>query len=154
VKTLANAADIAEVLERLTHVRRDSPRRWGRMSAHQMICHLRDAFLIATDPSQVRQVSGPLNRTVVKWVALYAPLRWPAGVPTRPEIDQVKGGGVGPSDFAADVASLRAAVVSITASPADFFRGRRHPIFGELTQSAWLRWGYLHIDHHLRQFGV
>jgi hypothetical protein len=30
----------------------------------------------------------------------------------------------------------------------------RHPIFGELTDSERMRWGYLHMDHHLRQFGA
>jgi hypothetical protein len=28
-----------------------------------------------------------------------------------------------------------------------------HPIFGRITRAEWLRWGYLHADHHLRQFG-
>jgi hypothetical protein len=31
---------------------------------------------------------------------------------------------------------------------------RTHPIFGALSARDWLRWGYLHADHHLRQFGV
>ena len=31
---------------------------------------------------------------------------------------------------------------------------RPHPVFGPMTRGAWLRWGYLHTDHHLRQFGV
>ena len=29
-----------------------------------------------------------------------------------------------------------------------------HPIFGPLTRRAWMRWGYLHVDHHLRQFSA
>jgi hypothetical protein len=29
-----------------------------------------------------------------------------------------------------------------------------HPVFGPLNVAAWLRWGHLHVDHHLRQFGV
>jgi hypothetical protein len=29
-----------------------------------------------------------------------------------------------------------------------------HPIFGKLSQGDWLTWGYRHVDHHLRQFGV
>jgi hypothetical protein len=28
-----------------------------------------------------------------------------------------------------------------------------HPIFGRMTEAEWMRWGYLHTDHHLRQFG-
>jgi len=27
-------------------------------------------------------------------------------------------------------------------------------MFGRLSDAAWLRWGYLHMDHHLRQFGA
>jgi hypothetical protein len=29
-----------------------------------------------------------------------------------------------------------------------------HPMFGDLTSWQWMRWGYLHTDHHLRQFGL
>ena len=29
----------------------------------------------------------------------------------------------------------------------------RHAIFGAMTASDWMRWGFLHADHHLRQFG-
>jgi hypothetical protein len=29
-----------------------------------------------------------------------------------------------------------------------------HPIFGRMSEAAWMRWAYLHTDHHLRQFGA
>ncbi|MDH5551411.1 MAG: DinB family protein, partial [Gemmatimonadota bacterium] len=29
-----------------------------------------------------------------------------------------------------------------------------HPAFGQMTRGDWLRYGYLHTDHHLRQFGL
>jgi hypothetical protein len=29
-----------------------------------------------------------------------------------------------------------------------------HPILGRLSRGQWMRWGYRHMDHHLRQFGV
>jgi len=28
------------------------------------------------------------------------------------------------------------------------------PIFGDMSEAEWMRWGYLHCDHHLRQFGA
>lgn len=28
-----------------------------------------------------------------------------------------------------------------------------HPMFGPMSFADWMRWGYLHTDHHLRQFG-
>jgi hypothetical protein len=133
-------------------VRPDSPRRWGRMSAHQMICHLSDAFLAVRGQKPVSDASGLLQRTVVKWIALYAPIRWPVGILTRPEIDQELG-GTRPTDFAADVAQLEALVELVTARTAAS-AWLPHPIFGPLSEAAWLRWAYLHMDHHLRQFGA
>lgn len=29
----------------------------------------------------------------------------------------------------------------------------RHPLFGSLNRREWMRRGWLHNDHHLRQFG-
>jgi hypothetical protein len=62
-------------------------------------------------------------------------------------------GGTRPGDFAADVAQLEALLEDFTAKP-ETLAGRPHPIFGRLSRNAWLRWGYLHTDHHLRQFGA
>src|SRR5262249_22962164 len=78
-RTLTNPADAAELLGRLARLHHDRPRGWGRMSAPQMVSHLRDAFLMGTAQKPVRQQSGPYRRTIVKWIALYAPFTWPAG---------------------------------------------------------------------------
>jgi hypothetical protein len=152
MRSLARAEDAAGVLRRLRALRADSPRRWGRMSAHQMVCHLSDAFLCATGDKPARDASNPFTRTLVKWWALGVPLRWPAGVPTRPEMDQEKG-GTRPGEFAADVERLAVLVERLTAPSLDFAWGT-HPLFGRMAPASWLRWGWLHMDHHLRQFGV
>jgi hypothetical protein len=153
VKTLARPEDRAEILRRLKTVRPDSPRRWGRMSTHQMVCHLSDSFRVLTGEKQASPATSVLHRTIVKWIALYAPLRWPRGYLTRPEIDQEKG-GTRPADFAADVARLEMLVEVIVTAPPGTFAGQMHPIFGPMSEAAWLRWGYLHMDHHLRQFAA
>ena len=152
MKTLARQRDKAEILHRLRAVRPESVRRWGRMSAHQMVCHLSDAIRMAMAQKSVSHATSPLQRTIVKWIALYLPLPWPAGILTRPEIDQELG-GTKPVDFAADMAELEALLELITAQTRSF-DGHLHPIFGRMSDVAWLRWGYLHMDHHLRQFGA
>jgi hypothetical protein len=152
MKSLARPSDKAEILGRLRHVRPESVRRWGRMSAHEMVCHLTDSFRVAIGEKPVSQATGRLQRTIVKWVALYVPLRWPAGIRTRPELDQ-RLGGTRPADFAADVAQLEALVERITAEPRGF-DWQSHPLFGSMSDAEWLHWGYLHMDHHLRQFGA
>jgi hypothetical protein len=122
------------------------------MSAHQMVCHLADSCRVATGQMRVSRASNLLQRTAVKWIALYVPLPWPAGIPTRPEIDQYSGGGTRPVDFSADVAEL-GTLLEILASQDESFDWPEHPIFGRMSRAAWLRWAYLHTDHHLRQFG-
>jgi hypothetical protein len=152
MKTLAHDDSTAEILGRLRELRPDSARRWGRMSVHQMVCHLKDCCRMAIGERRVGDGSSLVQRTVVKWIALYAPLPWPRGIPTRPEVDQ-EGGGSCPVDFTADVAEVEALLRAIAAA-----RTRRewprHPIFGQMSRTDWLRWAYLHTDHHLRQFGA
>ncbi len=152
MKTLARARDKEEILRRLGTVRPDSPRRWGRMTAPQMICHLTDAFLAVIGERPMSQAQSLLGRSVIKWIALYAPMRWPPGIRTRPEIDPLAA-GTAPSTFEADVARLRAVVDRVTSGEVPGPWGE-HPYFGPLSARAWLRWGYLHVDHHLRQFGA
>jgi hypothetical protein len=152
MKTLARQRDKAEILRRLRALQAASVRRWGRMSAHQMVCHLSDSFRMATGQKPVSHAPSLLQRTIVTWIALYFPLSWPAGILTRPEIDQELA-GTRPVEFAADAAQLEALVELITAQPRRF-DWPLHPIFGSMSDAAWLRWGYLHMDHHLRQFGA
>ena len=121
------------------------------MSAHQMICHLADAFRMATGAKVVSPASGPLQRSVVKWIALYVPLAWPGGIPTRPEADQMIG-GTKPLEFARDVAQVETLLAEVAARHPGSWPV--HPIFGPMSHGAWLRWAYLHTDHHLRQFGA
>ena len=90
------------------------------------------------------------RRTLVKWIALHLPVRWPQGIRTVPEVDQTAG-GTKPIEFFADLAELEALLNRFASHG-----GNRppHPIFGRMSEAQWLRWGYLHTDHHLRQFGV
>ena len=69
-----------------------------------------------------------------------------------PENDQERG-GTPPEDFRRDVEALAAMIERLTRAPRDF-QWRRHPLFDEMSERDWMRWGYLHMDHHLRQFGV
>jgi hypothetical protein len=151
MKTLGRDCDRVEILQRLKRVRPDHVGRWGRMSAHGMICHLSDSLLMAAGQKPVSDATGVLHRTILKWVVLYAPLKWPVGVPTRPEIDQELG-GTKPTDFMEDMARLEALLEHMTRSESP--SRPVHPIFGGMSEAAWRRWAYLHIDHHLRQFGA
>ena len=91
MRTLLNDRDQKEVLDRLSRVRPDSQRRWGSMSAHQMVCHLSDSFRSAFGEKNVSSSTTLFKRTIYKWAALWVPLTWPHGIKTRPEMDQQQG---------------------------------------------------------------
>ena len=152
MKTLANRESRTELIRRLRLVRADAVPRWGRMSAHQMICHLADASRMATGVMRVNGARGRVRPLLMKLVALYLPLPWPQGIMTSPEIDQLCG-GTKPRAFDADVTEAEKLLETVAARAANA-EWPVHPVFGRMSRAGWMRWGYLHTDHHLRQFGV
>jgi hypothetical protein len=150
---LARANDRAQIIARIHRVRRDSTGRFGRLSAPEMIVHCTDSLKCGLGLRAVSSVETAFGRTIMKFAALYVPLRWPPGVPTRPEMDPQRG-GTRPSAFAADVACLIATVEQFGVRHQDTPWTSRHPFFGAMTEWQWQRWAYLHTDHHLRQFGA
>lgn len=148
-RSLNTQVNIDELRNRLGQVRPDSVRQWGTMTPHEMLCHLSDSFSMAIGDRPASPAETWLMRTVVKWIALHTAVPWPKGVQTRPEVDP-KRQGTPPAEFERDrervLAQLQRFVQPGT-------RCCRHPLFGEMTRAEWLRWGYAHVDHHLRQFG-
>lgn len=151
-KSLARRRDRDELLSRLKTLHKHSSRKWGVMSVEQMVCHLSDAFLMMTGELRASDATGVLQRTVIKWLALYLPMHWPAGILTRPELDQTIG-GTRPCEFADDLERVEELLMRCANEPIAC-DGRVHPTFGRLSRSAWMRWAYVHTDHHLRQFGA
>lgn len=120
------------------------------MSVNQMLCHLTDSYLVALGEKKAASATGLLQRTVFKYIALRTPLRWPKGLPTMPEVDQGKG-GTAPLQFSQDQQKLASTLQRFCDNLQE--PCTTHPLFGPMTREDWWRWGYLHADHHLRQFG-
>ena len=154
MKSLRNRADTDEILRRLGQLRSDSPRRWGRMTAPQMVCHLADTTrLYLGDISAAMVPAAAIQRKVMKWGALWAPVPWPHGFKTMPELEQNGGSGTKPQEFARDIQTLTDLTERFVQLPQDF-AFRPHPFFGAMRYDEWMRLAYLHADHHLRQFGA
>ena len=152
MKTLLNADNKAEIVRRIGMVAPASQRRWGTMTASQMICHLSDAFRVAVGDRSAKPVKNQYSSWPMKSLALWFPLPWPHGVPTVPECDTEKE-GTSPAEFARDKSELLELFDRFTKQPSALAQ-QAHPFFGPLTEKEWMRWGYLHTDHHLRQFGA
>jgi len=152
MKTVSNPGDKSELLSRLTHVTPTSARHWGRMTPHQMLCHLCDSFRAVVGQKKVAPAPGMAGGRFIKYIALYSPMSWPHGIKTRPEVDQ-EIGGTRPVEFARDKQDLERLIETFSRSQQDF-ASYAHPAFGRMSRTQWHRWAYLHVDHHLRQFGA
>jgi hypothetical protein len=148
-KTLSNPRDQEEILLRFSRLSPQDKGVWGRMTVHEAVCHMRDSYLVPLGEKPMTPAPTRMPRGLYKRLALGMPMQWPKGVKTRPEVEQGKG-GTPPGNFVEDLALLCATCTrfySTVSSPC-----LPHPIFGSMTKEDWMRWGYLHADHHLRQF--
>ena len=136
---------------RLARLTPDTPRVWGSMTANEMLCHLADSFrsMLGERSASKAPASAP-QRQLVRLVALHTPLPWPKGVPTRPEVNP-HDKGTKPAVFESDRAAVRE-LMHRFARPDSVYS--EHPMFGALSRREWMIWGYRHIDHHFRQFGI
>jgi hypothetical protein len=86
---------------------------------------------------------------VLKWLALRSGLPWKKNLPTTPELEMA----IKENQGAMFEELVKRAIYGME----EVASGRRwqssHPMFGSMTSADWMRWGYLHADHHLRQFG-
>jgi len=147
MKNLAEPAVLTEVELRLRALHPNSARRWGRMTPHQAICHLSDRYLVGLGERAASAKVGPAAG-LTRIAALYLMPRWPHGLATMPEADQERA-DTKPREFAQDQNNLLQLVRRF--STASQFGP--HPVFGPMPVADWMRWGYLHAHHHLRQFG-
>jgi hypothetical protein len=151
--TIADEATLRSLQERLGRLTPESSRRWGTLTAGEMVCHLGDTHESVLG---VRIPPGPAPsgepRRFIKWLVLYSPMPWPKGTKTRPGVNP-RIDGTRPGEFERDRARAVETLGRIAvAAPASL--PKVHFIFGPMEPGDWHRWAYRHVSHHLRQFGL
>ena len=150
MKTLAHVPDLASIRVRFAGLTAQDKAVWGSMTVGQMVCHCTDSCLYCLGERTVAEAKAPpIPRSWFKWIALRSSMQWPKNIRSMPELIQGIG-GTAPRDFAIDRLDLLHALDRFAEKHGDW---PKHPIFGDMTEADWMRWGYLHSDHHLRQFG-
>ena len=148
MKSLASADVVSETRDRMLRVCAEDRARWGKMTATQMVRHVGFAYEVALGERAAEPVIGPMPK-VVKFVALRSGLQWPKNLKTTTELVQA---------LAEDCSAEFDELVGVAIEKMEKLAGATwcvasHPFFGAMTVRDWMRWGYLHADHHLRQFG-
>jgi hypothetical protein len=151
VRSIFHASDLQELRRRLAALTPQSDRRWGRMNARQAVCHLNDWFKALLGERPIPGKAPGLGIKVLRFIAFSTPVPWLRGFPTSPMQDQEKH-GTPPAEFAADVAELDALMVRFAATKGEGLLP--HNRWGGMSRGMWGRYGYRHVNHHLRQFGL
>jgi hypothetical protein len=140
------------MMARIAKLQPDSPALWGKMNAAQVLCHLADQFRMALGELPVKGEAGFFGRTLMRWLVL-AGMPAPKGkVSTMPELDQLTA-GTKPTEFEKDRQSLFG-YIAIMVSKGSEYAWAAHPVFGKMGEPEWCRMGWIHLDHHLSQFGM
>jgi hypothetical protein len=148
MKSLASAVVLEETKGRLRSLRVEDKALWGRMTAVQMVRHLCHSCEMALGDRHVEPVKG-VPPAVLRWAALWSGIRWKKNYSTTPELELAL-----KEDSGASFDELVVEAVEKIGIVADGTRLHpEHPMMGTMTTKDWMRWGYLHTDHHLRQFG-
>jgi hypothetical protein len=153
VRTIADPVVLRDVIARLSRLTPDTSRRWGTLTAHEMLCHLADATaMVLRDRPRVMPVDGGARR-LRKGLGLWSPLRWPHGLRTSPRYNPHTLGSR-PDDFARDLARVIDGLDRLAVASADASLEPAHGFFGAMSVFDWQRWAWKHTEHHLRQFGL
>jgi transposase InsO family protein len=149
MKNLFEAATVAEVKERVSALRAESERVWGKMNAGQMLAHCSVSLEGAVgDRRPPRIFIGRLLGPIAKPDFL-------SGKPMKHNSPTDKSFVIRDErDFAAERERLLGLIDRFAAGGPGGCTKHPHSFFGALTPEEWARGMYKHLDHHLQQFGV
>ena len=133
-------------LNRLTPI---SQAQWGKMNAAQMLSHCQAPIDVAfgnlkLKPNFLIALLGKMFKNKILNAAEFK-----KNSPTAPEFIRKEA-----VDFEQSKKELIQKVMLFSELGEKAIKSNRHPFFGEMTFEDWDRLQYMHLDHHLRQFGV
>jgi hypothetical protein len=149
MKTLFESATVVEIMERLSVLRPESERVWGKMNAAQALAHCSAVMEMAVGDAYpprllVGRLLGPLLKPIY---SNEKPLK--RGSPTDKSFI-VRG----QRDFAIEKERLSNLIQRFFEGGAEGCTKHPHCFFGRFTPAEWATGMYKHLDHHLQQFGA
>lgn len=145
---LHDAAVRESLKTRLKSLKPDSQRKWGKMSADQMLWHLRSALELAVGRTSVTPSKAPvpLPQAVLRFAVIKLP--WVKGAPTVPQIV-----AKGEHDFEAERTRCLQLIDELAQKDLNG-AWPVHPILGTMSGTQYTQLQAKHLDHHLKQFGA
>ena len=126
-------------------------RQWGTMSLAQMLSHLRITVEVSLEERETHNESRAWLTSIVYLLMFCIFTKWPKGkVPTSKQFLD---------DSAEDIETERTLLLEsaqrfVEEAEKNSTRITLEPMLGHISLQKWKRVHGIHIDHHLRQFGV
>lgn len=138
------------IIQRIEHLKPDSPALWGKMDVAQMLAHCNVTYdLIYTDkyPKPGFFVRLMLKAFVKNSVT--GEVHYKKNLATGPQF-RISDAKVFEEEKQLLISNIR----KTQAFGAQWFEGKESHSFGPLSAQEWNNMFYKHLDHHLSQFGV
>ena len=138
-----------ELIQRVERLTESSPAVWGTMNATEMMHHLKQSLVIimGAEPSDK---TSTLKQKIFKQFMLHVIPKYPKGA-KAPHSINMKKSNIQTNSFESEKEGLHEKL--------ELFIMQQnihavHPYFGILNRKEWGIFTWMHLDHHLRQFGV
>jgi hypothetical protein len=149
MKSLFEDAAYNEILDRLSKLKEDSPKQWGKMNAASMVKHCNLVLSASLGlPPRKRALMSYLFRKMAKKQYVYRSV-------------YKKNGYTAPAFIVSNTNELSSEMTRLIQSIDQFrkageatYENRLHAFFGRLTAQEWGMLQYNHLNHHLMQFGL
>ncbi|MGL2967502.1 DUF1569 domain-containing protein [Flavobacterium sp. XGLA_31] len=149
MSSIYSKADNDIFISRINSLSPESKAQWGKMTVDQMLSHCQAPldFTFGHMPMRANFVMRLFGKMLKKKV--FASTEFKKNSPTAPDFIRTKH-----YDFDQAKNELIQKIEIFSSLGKDAIKTTNHPFFGELTYDEWSQMHTMHLDHHLRQFGV
>lgn len=149
MKSLFDKTVLDEIVHRISALSPDSPARWGKMNAAQMLAHCKESVEMALGRNKPkRMLAGRIFGSYFK--SFYTnKIPFLKNLPTAGSLRITN-----QRDFQSEKSALISILEEFQQKAASGCTDYPHPLLGTLRPDEWSMGTYKHLDHHLRQFGV
>lgn len=147
--SIYNKADNEIIISRINNLTPESKGQWGKMTVDQMLSHCQAPmdFAFGKTPMKANFLMQLLGK-MLKGKILNSN-EFKKDSPTAPAFIRTE-----VYDFEETKKGLIERINIFSDLGEKAIKTTKHPFFGEMTYDEWSKMHTMHLDHHLRQFGV
>ena len=124
----------------------------GKMTVTKILAHSADQIWLTLKEKEPHKKPTFIYRNITKYVGLWLPVILFKNLEEPVDINQ-QYFGTASADIVTEKLNLLTLFALVSGLIAQVIL-LPYPMFGKLSRSQWRRFIYVHLDHHLRQFGV